>query len=861
MEVETDPLGITPDTRLGFLQEFTCRVCLYRDKNNTEIVGLACQELADKMYKHLSVELTVDNNSCMWICKLCDQSLKSFHAFYLKVSDIQKSLVNLLLVKEESNHDGQTFELESEIDKIERTIGFARGKKARAKSKLAVVDPVRRTSTRKRKTRVDNLTDSALESAVIDSSACKTISTKPVEESNHGASPEVEVLPITLDNTVLVLKDENVEDFSGLNKPLGSAITKEDDLSSLEDQDWVGQGFSFDVESDNDQPWQLSKSERNPQRSARSKKAKSKINEDVSDSVQNDSTKSQVSDANTQCDKSATKLRITATHGLKPKPKLEPNVHKMLRAEINAKFVEFYGITCDICEKNSRENAVPVQLIKYQSFEALCTHMRDEHDVRGYVKCCNCTMREKKRAERHMLLHTDPGSIFKCNICEKQLSSQQSFRSHILLHLPDCERPFQCDVCDRGFVTKADLTQHERQHLPEEKRLSYTCDICGSRFTTDTGLLSHKQRVHENIRPHLCDLCAKSFTSRCEMERHRAHIHGDVKREQCPECGKWFKGPQILRTHMRQHKGQIFKCQYCDKTYTVRTSWKAHLLKHSDDKPHKCPICEKTFKLPGTLKAHLNQHTGELPYSCPFCPKKFASSGNYYTHRKRMHSDEVAQLKEATAAALAANGLPPPSTSAPKPKQSISEVIARTKEKVAAKAKENGNIPLPQLLQPLSRGGENINIMETSIILPPGTTILPDSNGVVGAPTFSLPNAINLPQGSNENLLVTRTERIGSTDAIPVAINSVTAAASSMHVEPTVKKISNISQFGPGTLKLIRVIAPDGTEKLLFVKQDQSNSTTIPLVRKEIVLNGQQQQMCSEDPKENANVLSVTSVG
>lgn len=107
------------------------------------------------------------------------------------------------------------------------------------------------------------------------------------------------------------------------------------------------------------------------------------------------------------------KLKITATHGTDPKPKLPPDVKRILREEINAKFVEFYGISCDICMKNIRENSLPIEPVKYDSFAALCDHMKADHNVRGYVKCCNSTMREKKRAERHMLLHTEPGSIFK----------------------------------------------------------------------------------------------------------------------------------------------------------------------------------------------------------------------------------------------------------------------------------------------------------------------------------------------------------------------------------------------------------------------------------------------------------------
>lgn len=83
-------------------------------------------------------------------------------------------------------------------------------------------------------------------------------------------------------------------------------------------------------------------------------------------------------------------------------------VRKMLREEMNARFVDFYGITCDICM-----NSAAGEPVKYHTFDELCAHMQKEHNERGYVKCCNCTMRERKRAERHMLLHTEPGSIFK----------------------------------------------------------------------------------------------------------------------------------------------------------------------------------------------------------------------------------------------------------------------------------------------------------------------------------------------------------------------------------------------------------------------------------------------------------------
>lgn len=110
---------------------------------------------------------------------------------------------------------------------------------------------------------------------------------------------------------------------------------------------------------------------------------------------------------------STAKLRITATHGTMPKPKMPPGTRKAMRAQIHAMMVQFYGYTCDICVNEICRKSVPAEPVKYQSFEALCVHMQTEHNERGYVKCCNCTMRERKRAERHMLLHTQPGSVYK----------------------------------------------------------------------------------------------------------------------------------------------------------------------------------------------------------------------------------------------------------------------------------------------------------------------------------------------------------------------------------------------------------------------------------------------------------------
>lgn len=68
-------------------------------------------------------------------------------------------------------------------------------------------------------------------------------------------------------------------------------------------------------------------------------------------------------------------------------------------------------------------------------------------------------------------------------------------------------------------------------------------------------------------------------------------------------------------------------------------------VQHTNDKPFSCDVCNKSFKLKNTLRNHQVQHTGVRRFICPFCGRSFASSGNYYSHRKRMHPQELADMK------------------------------------------------------------------------------------------------------------------------------------------------------------------------------------------------------------------------
>lgn len=97
---------------------------------------------------------------------------------------------------------------------------------------------------------------------------------------------------------------------------------------------------------------------------------------------------------------------------------------------------------------------------------------------------------------------------------------------------------------------------------------------------------------------------------------------------------------------MIQHSAVRYNCTLCNYSALNQQCLRNHTkVQHSNIKPFSCDVCDKSFKLKNTLLYHKVQHTGIKKFKCPFCSRTFASSGNYYSHRKRMHPQELAALK------------------------------------------------------------------------------------------------------------------------------------------------------------------------------------------------------------------------
>ncbi|XP_055314291.1 zinc finger protein 665-like [Sitodiplosis mosellana] len=292
---------------------------------------------------------------------------------------------------------------------------------------------------------------------------------------------------------------------------------------------------------------------------------------------------------------------------------------------------DYVDASCDLCSEKT-----------FTSFNAVQSHYLDVHGTKdGYVKCCQKKFHRLHLIRDHMEWHRNP-NIFRCDICNKSMTSRLTLSQHKVLHT----KKFFCEECQRSFRDANNLRKHMRSHKGMRPR--FICNICNKAYFTKRCFQIHydthnpnKNKSSESLS--ICEFCAKAFPTKQQLEKHlRKHSTEPPEprpKFQCNICQAWYATKGILKTHQLMHTTGPQKCNQCGRMSANLNALKSHIRQVHCAPDFKCHLCDKICKSKDSLKSHIGTHLNEKHYKCTYCDETFIWRTNMYKHRK-IHTAE-----------------------------------------------------------------------------------------------------------------------------------------------------------------------------------------------------------------------------
>ena len=147
------------------------------------------------------------------------------------------------------------------------------------------------------------------------------------------------------------------------------------------------------------------------------------------------------------------------------------------------------NLQCDLCQyKATRKDSLRKHLQNHTNLKVTQKQSREQN-------------KEKERK-------------LNCDNCEKTFTTSASLRKHKTWHT-DYPKPFKCNTC--GYATHAERIL--RNHIQIHDGRKYKCEICNKDLNSEGSRKSHiKLSHHEGEKKHKCDKCDFAFTMKHQLK-------------------------------------------------------------------------------------------------------------------------------------------------------------------------------------------------------------------------------------------------------------------------------------------------------------------------------------------------------
>lgn len=324
----------------------------------------------------------------------------------------------------------------------------------------------------------------------------------------------------------------------------------------------------------------------------------------------------------------------------------------------------------------------------FDVYRHLTEHMVVHRQDKPFTcKICNKSYSRATVLSQHMKSH-GINEVPKTVTITATESPETIVTSTTTVSMPVVSQPvYKCQQCEMMFVTPSELKDHESVHIPqpkEEKKVvnlneimvmpkaeesqmihllpQFKCYVCDEHFNTDQERANHAlvhNRVVVNEVPSQIQVTQiTTMPTIITIEPPTLQVPMDLDAEQdeeiscddvikltlldnkclCNMCGK---------THNKAQPCEKFKCDVCDKRFSILSNFNVHKRIHKREKPFRCSVCGKSFRLAKSLTVHMVLHTENESFDCPVCDRSFNRTGSLKIHMKSHTTAELQAPKRA----------------------------------------------------------------------------------------------------------------------------------------------------------------------------------------------------------------------